>query len=113
MFCTCFFGKNVVQIVPHNLKEKGCVCVTLPSGVTDVRFSLVGSGPASSTAKITYSWPLVMSSIEGLFASEISNGKMDPSHPIIVGLKQELEGYRSNIEDIPYCLPQLICKQKT
>lgn len=55
----------------HSLAEIVSICVTLPSGVTDIRFTLDGTGPATTFATITYTWPQVMFDIEGLFASAI------------------------------------------
>ena len=42
------------------LAEIDSICVTLPSGVSDVRFSLDGTGPATTLATIRYTWPQVM-----------------------------------------------------
>ena len=86
---------------PESLCEQVCVCVALPSGVTDVKFSLLGSGPATTTAKISYTWPEIMFSVEGLFAVEIKNNSLSSTHPLIVGLKLELENNRSNIAAKP------------
>jgi hypothetical protein len=55
----------------HSLAEIVSICVTLPSGVTDIHFTLDGTGPATTFATITYTWPKVMFDIEGLFASAI------------------------------------------
>lgn len=83
---------------PESLCEKVCVCVTLSSGVTDVKFSLLGAGPATTTAVISYIWPEIMYSVEGLFATEIKTKSVSPTHPMIMVLKLELEINRSNIE---------------
>jgi hypothetical protein len=55
----------------HSLAEIVSICVTLPSGVTDIHFTLDGTGPSTTFATITYTWPKVMFDIEGLFASAI------------------------------------------
>ena len=86
---------------PESLCEQVCFCVALPSGVMDVKFSLLGSGPATTTAKISYTWPEIMFSVEGLFAVEIKNNSLSSTHPLIVGLKLELENNRSNIAAKP------------
>ena len=86
---------------PATLAERVCVAVTLPSGVKDVTFGLVGSGPASSTARITYSWPEVMFNVEDLFKTKIKGNKMSVTHPIVLSLKSELENNRKNIQEEP------------
>lgn len=86
---------------PATLAERVCVAVTLPSGVKDVTFGLVGSGPASSTARITYAWPEVMFNVEDLFKTEINGNKMSVTHPIVLSLKSELENNRKNIQEEP------------
>ncbi len=55
----------------NSLAEIVSICVTLPSGVTDIRFTLDGTGPATTLATVTYTWSQVMFKIEGLFASAI------------------------------------------
>jgi hypothetical protein len=55
----------------NSLAEIVSICVTLPSDVTDTRFTLDGTGPATTLATVTYTWPQVMFEIEGLFASAI------------------------------------------
>ena len=85
---------------PETLADKVCVVVTLPSGVTDVTFGLVGTGPATSSAKISYRWPTVMFNVEGLFESHLKE-KMSPTHPIILSLKSELENNRKKIDETP------------
>ena len=56
---------------PESLEEKLCVIASLPGGVSDVEFSLIGSGPGSNTAKITYSWPPIVYDIPGIFNKDI------------------------------------------
>ena len=55
----------------NSLVEIVSICVTLSSGVTDIRITLDGTGPATTLATVTYTWPQVMFEIEGLFASAI------------------------------------------
>ena len=55
----------------HSLAKIFTICVTLPIGVTDIRFTLDVTGPATTFATITYTWPQVMFDIQGLFASAI------------------------------------------
>ncbi|KAK4010312.1 hypothetical protein OUZ56_019457 [Daphnia magna] len=86
----------------HSLAEIVSICVTLPSGVTDIRFTLDGTGPATTFATITYTWPQVMFDIEGLFASAIKKKKtMTVEHPKIIALKLELENNRQHIDRKP------------
>ena len=56
-------NNSLAEIVPF--------CVTLPSGVNDIRFTLDGTGPATTLATVTYTWPQVMFEIESLFVSAI------------------------------------------
>ena len=85
---------------PNTLGQKICVNVNLPSGATDIIFSLLVSGPVTSTATVTYEWPRIMHTVEGLFNSEIKR-KTACLPPYIVALQSELENHRSNIQDTP------------
>jgi hypothetical protein len=86
---------------PETFCEKVCVCVNLPSGATDIKFTLLGTGPATTSALISYIWPETIYEVEGMFASEIKSKSLSPTHPMIMGLKQELENNRPNIEAKP------------
>ena len=55
----------------HPLAEIVSIGVTLSSWITDIRFTLDGTGHAPTFATLTYTWPQVMFNIEGLFASAI------------------------------------------
>ena len=55
----------------HPLAEIVSIGVTLSSGITDIRFTLDGTGNAPTLATLTYTWPQVMFNTEGLFASAI------------------------------------------
>ena len=70
----------------HLLAEILSICIVLPSGVTDVRFKLDGTGPATILATITYTWPEVINEVEGLFASALSKKTMSLNHPKIIAL---------------------------
>lgn len=83
------------------LAELLFMCVVLPSGVTDVRFKLNGTGPATMLATITYTWPEVMFEVEGLFASALSKKTMALNHPKIIALKLELENNRKHVNSKP------------
>jgi hypothetical protein len=67
---------------PESLEEKLCVIASLPGGVSDVEFSLIGSGPGSNTAKITYSWPPIVYDIPGIFNKDI-DAKLISLHHVI------------------------------
>ena len=56
---------------PETFCEKLCVCVNLPSGATDIKFTLLGTGPATTSALISYIWPETIHTVEGMFASEM------------------------------------------
>ena len=83
------------------LAERVCVCVSLTSGARDVRFALLGTGPATTTASITYKWPKVMYHVESLFESAIRDKTLSPTDAKIVALKLELENNRDHIETAP------------
>jgi Na+-translocating ferredoxin:NAD+ oxidoreductase RnfA subunit len=74
----------------HSLAKIFTICVTLPIGVTDIRFTLDGTGPTMTLATITYTWPQFMFDIEGLFASAIKK-TVTVDHLKIIAFKLELE----------------------
>lgn len=86
---------------PITEKEKVCVIASLPGGATDVEFSVVGSGPGTSTARITYSWPKTAFSIDEIFAKSIKEGTLTPCHPMILELKKELQNNRASVDAVP------------
>ena len=49
----------------HSLAEIVSMCVPLSSGITDIHFTLDGTGPATTLATLKYTWPQVMFNIEG------------------------------------------------
>ena len=67
---------------PDTLIEIVTVCKTMPSGASNIKFSLLGNGPASSQASISYTWPPVMFNLEELFETPINKNTMDPAHPL-------------------------------
>ena len=88
---------------PVTLSERVSFVVSLPSGVTDVGFSLLGNGPATTLAAITYTWPKILYEVDGLFESAIKDPtkSLPPTHPKIIALKLELENNRKHIEAAP------------
>jgi hypothetical protein len=72
------------------------LCV-LPIGATEVRFTLVCSGPGSRLAIIDYLWP----EIENLFAEEIKQGEFADCHPKIIALKEDLKFTREYLSEAP------------
>ncbi|KZS01517.1 Uncharacterized protein APZ42_001802, partial [Daphnia magna] len=64
-------------------------------------FSLVGSGPGSSTARITYSWPKILFEIEAIFKKAITSSELRVCHPKIIALKNELKNNRDSIDSTP------------
>ena len=87
--------------------NKVIIVASLPGGVTDVEFSLVGSGPGTSTARITYSWPKIAYDIEAIFAKSIKVGSMPPCHPKILALKMGLQNNRNSVDDLPQGVMEL------
>ena len=89
----------------ETMAEKVCVCVSLPSGVVEpIQLSLLGSGPASTTASFCYTCPKLLYTVDGLFSSEmkVETGKQSTSS-MIVGLKCEfkINHNHSNVQSIP------------
>lgn len=85
---------------PDTSNEMLIIFASLLGGVTVAEFSLVGSGPGTSTARITYSWPKIASNIEGVFAKKIAAG-MPACHPKILALKNGLASTRNCIDETP------------
>lgn len=81
--------------------EKLVVVVALIGGVDDAKFSLVGDGPGTRTARIDYSWPVTSVDIEAIFQTEIQSGEIPSCHPLIEALKKDLEKSRSSVDEIP------------
>jgi len=77
------------------------ILITLPGGAEDVEFSLLGSGPGSSTARLTYSWPRISYDIDSFFEKDINRKEMFPSDPLISSFKQELQNHRETVDCIP------------
>ena len=82
---------------PETFCEKLCVCVNLPSGATDIKFTLLGTGPATTSALISYIWTETIYTVEGMFGKEMKSNSLSPTHLLIMGLKHELENNRPNI----------------
>ena len=77
------------------------ILITPPGGADDVEFSLLESGPGSSTARITYSWPTFFFEIDSIFEKEVNRKAMFPSDPLISSFKQQLQYNRETIDSIP------------
>ncbi len=73
---------------PDTLQEKVCLVASLPGGSENVAFSLVGSGPGSVLARVTYSWPPLLMTLM-LFLKK--NLRVVNRQKPIPKLKQELE----------------------
>jgi len=90
---------------PETEEEKVCVVAALPGGVSDVKFFLIGTGPGTNKARITYSWPPIVFDIEGIFRKEIDsvNPEMiiESTHPLISSLKAELRNNRESLDSTP------------
>jgi hypothetical protein len=86
---------------PDTEKYKVIVVASLVGGTTDVKFTLLGSGPGTTFAQISYKWAPNSFNIEGLFAKEIKTGKNQFCHPKIVQLKKGLQNYRDSKDDTP------------
>ena len=92
---------------PDTEKEKVIIVANLLSGTTDVEFSLLGDGPGTTSAQISYKWAPSSFNIEDLFAKEIKNKTIPKCHPKIVELKKCLEDTRASRDDTPVGLINL------
>ena len=77
------------------------IAVALPSGVREIFFKLLGTGPETNLAEIGYSWPEALYEVEALFAKALREKSMNLNHPKIVALKTELENHREHINSKP------------
>ncbi len=89
-----------VYLDPDANNEMLIILASLPGGVTNVEFSLVGSGSGTFTVRVTYNWPKISFNMEEVFAKKIAFG-IPSCHPKIVALKNGLKATRSCINEIP------------
>ena len=82
-------------------QEKGIILCTLPSGASDARFRLLGSGPGTRLAVMKYAWPPIAYEIDELFGEEIKSGEMAACDPRIAALKDDLKFTRQNKNEAP------------
>nr|CAH0103734.1 unnamed protein product [Daphnia galeata] len=82
-------------------QEKVIILCVLPSGATDIRFRLLGSGPGTILAVVEYSWPPIAFEIEDLFRDEIKKGDMAPCDPKILAFKDDLMFTRQHKDQVP------------
>jgi hypothetical protein len=86
---------------PDTEEEKLCVLVTMPGGVSPVKFEVVGTGPGSNVAKVTYDWPPISFDIPAIFTEEIDAKQIPSCHPLILSLKNDLQFHRDSIDSTP------------
>ncbi|EFX72043.1 hypothetical protein DAPPUDRAFT_111162 [Daphnia pulex] len=86
---------------PDTEEEKLCVLVTMPGGVSHVKFEVVGTGPGSNVAKVTYDWPPISFDIPAIFKEEIDAKQIPSCHPLILSLKNDLQFHRDSIDSTP------------
>jgi hypothetical protein len=67
-----------------------------------VEFTLLGSGPGTTFAQISYKWAPHSFNIEKLFAKEIKTEKIPSCHPKTFQLKKGLQIYRASKKRHPY-----------
>ena len=97
-------NQPVLMAVYHDavsLNEMLAIVVTLPSGVKDVVFALLGTGPKTNLVEIGYTWPGVVYNVDALFASALAAETITLTSPKIVALKAELENHRDHINSKP------------
>ena len=81
--------------------DKVIILIGLIGGVTEVEFLLLGSGPGTIYARVTYRWPQASFNIEQLFEKEIKANKIPSCHPKIIALKKSLENCRDSCDATP------------
>jgi hypothetical protein len=86
---------------PDTEEEKWCVIVTMPGGVSHVKFEVVGTGPGSNVAKVTYDWPPISFDIPAIFNENREAKKISSCHPLILSLKNDLKFHRDSIDSTP------------
>jgi hypothetical protein len=86
---------------PDTEEEKWCVIVTMPGGVSHVKFEVVGTGPGSNVAKVTYDWPPISFDIPAIFNEDREAKKISSCHPLILSLKNDLKFHRDSIDSTP------------
>jgi hypothetical protein len=82
-------------------QEKVIILCVLPSGATDIRVCLLGSGPGTTLGVVEYEWPPIAYQIDELFGDEIRRGEMAACDPKIVALKSYLQFTRQHKNDVP------------
>ena len=85
---------------PDTYKEMLFLVAAVPDGPDHIEFSFVGTGPGSSKAQITYSWPPLAYDLNLIFGKAFKHG-LPSCHPKVMALKKELENNRDSIDDIP------------
>ena len=90
-----------VYVDPTTENTKLVVVAALPGGATDGDFNLLGAGPGSNIARITYQWPEVCYDVEKLFAKSIDDGTLPSCHPKILALKKGLQRARESVGVAP------------
>ena len=86
---------------PATQNDKVIIGISLISGVTEVDFILLGPGPGTIYAPVTYRWPQASFKIEQLFDKEIKSKKLLTCHPKIEQLKKSLENCSDSIDETP------------
>ncbi len=85
---------------PDSLEEKLCVIASLPGGVFDVEFSLIGVHPAVTIQNYVFLAWLVYD-IPRIFKKAIDEKQITSCHPLIVSLKNEFKNHRDSIDSTP------------
>ncbi len=94
-----------IYIDPVTEREILVIVAYLIGGVTDVEFSLVGSGPGCSIGRITYTWPEMSIDVEDLFELPINKKNIEEQlpacHPKMLAIKKGLHNTRESIDVLP------------
>ncbi len=79
--------------------KKLIIVASLPA--TEGDFNLLGAGPGSNIARITYKWPEACYNVDRLFRKSIASGALPDCHPKIVALKRGLQRNRASVSKAP------------
>lgn len=85
---------------PETGQEKLFLLISVPEGARNLEFSIVGNGPGSMKAQVTYSWPSLTYDLDSIFERAFKTG-LPTCHPKIMALKKELENHRDCVDEIP------------
>ena len=96
-----------VYVDPITENKKLIIVAALPDGAKNGDLNLLGTGPGTNLARITYNWPDICFNIDDLFAKTIADGSLPSCHPKILALKKGLQNTRDAIGKAPVGITNL------